>query len=198
MEEKNIWDNENLVNILKENGVVVMPTDTIYGIVGRALNEDTVLRIYDIKKRNPDKPCIILIGDLRELEKFSVFLTEEQKIKIQEYWAISAIAEIAQLGAVSIILDCPLDKFLYLHRGTKTLSFRLPISKELRELLLKTGPLIAPSANIQDGNPAKNINEAKEYFGELVNLYVDGGEVDNKASKLIKLYKDGSVAVFRE
>ena len=63
-----------------------MPTDTIYGMVGRAQEEFVVNRIYTIRKRNPTKPCIILIGDISELEKFSVILTEEQKNKIKEYF----------------------------------------------------------------------------------------------------------------
>ena len=46
---ENIWKNENLIKILSENGVVVMPTDTIYGIVGKALKKDTVEKIYNIK-----------------------------------------------------------------------------------------------------------------------------------------------------
>ncbi|MFA5792079.1 MAG: L-threonylcarbamoyladenylate synthase [Candidatus Paceibacterota bacterium] len=198
MQKENIWNNQNLINILKENGVVVMPTDTIYGIVGKALNKDIVLRIYDIKKRAPEKPCIILIGDVAELEKFSIILSEEQKNRLEECWPISAMADIGQQEAISIILDCPNEKFSYLHRNTKTLAFRLPASKVLRELLLETGPLIAPSANPEGLPPSRNIAEAKEYFGNFIDLYVDGGKVNNKASKLIKLDQDGSVTVLRE
>ena len=77
--KENIWNDENIIKVLKGNGVVVMPTDTIYGMVGRAENEAVVRRIYSIRKRNPEKPCIILIGNIGELKKFSVFPTEEQK-----------------------------------------------------------------------------------------------------------------------
>ena len=68
--QQNIWDNENLVKVLKADGVGVMPTDTLYGIVGKAKTEKVVNRIYTIRKRAPDKPCIILIGDIGELNKF--------------------------------------------------------------------------------------------------------------------------------
>jgi L-threonylcarbamoyladenylate synthase len=192
------WANEKLIKILKENGVAVIPTDTIYGLVGKALDVSVVNRIYNLKKRAPDKPCIILIGEMGELEKFSVVLSEEQKKKMEEYWPISAIADIGQPEAISIILDCPDDSFEYLHRGTKTLAFRLPASKELRALLLETGPLIAPSANPGGLAPAKNISEAQKYFGNSIDFYLDGGEINNKHSKLIKLSPDGSVLVLRE
>lgn len=186
---QNIWGEESLINVLREGGVAVIPTDTIYGIVGQALNKDAVLRIYQIKKRAPEKPCIILIGDIKELEKFLINLSEKQKNKFEE---------LSAGGAVSIILDCPDDVFSYLHRGTKTLAFRLPETKELRNLLMKTGPLVAPSANPEGLSPAKNINEARTYFSDSVNMYIDGGEISGKASRVIKLWKDGSISILRE
>lgn len=193
-----MWNVANLIKVLQDNGVVVMPTDTIYGIVGKAQNETVVNRIYSIRKRNLDKPCIILIGDIDELKKFSVILSEEQKSKLKEYWPISAIADIGPIEPVSIVLDCPDEKFSYLHRGTKTLAFRLPKQPELRDLLIKVGPLLAPSANTEATSPSKNIDEAKKYFGNSVDLYMDGGEIVGQASKIIQLNKDGTGAVIRE
>ena len=184
------YENDNLIKVLRENRVVVMPTDTLYGIVGSALNTDVVERIYNIRKRAPEKPCIVLIGSINELEKFSIKLPEEQKYKLNEYWK--------NASPTSIIVDCFDEKFSYLHRGTNTLAFRLPVLEELRDLLLKTGPLIAPSANIEGLPPAENIYEAKKYFGDSIDLYVDGGEIKGRASKVIKLHKDDSVTIIRE
>jgi len=185
--KKSIWDKRELIETLEKGRVVVMPTDTIYGIVGSALNETVVNRIYALRQRNPSKPCIVLIGEMGELEKFSVILSEEQKNIIENF-----------SRPTSFILDCPQGEFSYLHRGTKTLAFRMPISRELRDLLLKVGPLCAPSANPEGLSPAKNIDEAKKYFGDSVDLYVDGGKMGNKASKIIKLNKDNSISVLRE
>jgi L-threonylcarbamoyladenylate synthase len=187
------WNNEKLVKILKNGGVAVMPTDTIYGLVGQAENVATVHRIYNLKKRNPEKPCIILISDISQLENFSVTLSEEQKNKLKE-WP----------EATSIIFDCPDDSFSYLHRGTKTLAFRFPAPQALRDLITKTGPLIAPSANPEGLLPAKNISEAEKYFGlpaqagNSVDFYLDGSVISGKASKVIKLHKDGSINILRE
>ena len=195
MKWNNVWDDKNLLKILNGNGVVVMPTDTLYGIVGKALNASVVNRIYAIRKRNPEKPCIILIGDLDELQKFSISLSKQQKNVIKEYWFI--LSEVEGLTPTSIILDCEDETLSHLHRGTKTLAFRLPVQIGLQKLLKKTGPLIAPSANLEGLPPAENIFKAKEYFGDLVDLYIDGGEIKGKASKVIRLHQDGSVEVLR-
>ncbi|MDO8686794.1 MAG: L-threonylcarbamoyladenylate synthase [Candidatus Berkelbacteria bacterium] len=183
---QNIWNNENLVKVLKGGGVAVMPTDTLYGIVGKALDVSVVSRIYVIRKRDINKPCIILIGKINELEKFKIFITEAQKNEIESF-----------KEPTSFILNCPDEKFSYLHCGSKTLAFRLPAQIGLQNLLKETGPLIAPSANLEGLPPAQNITEAKKYFGTLVDLYIDGGEIKGKASKIIKLHKDGSVTVIR-
>ena len=181
------WNNNDLIEIIKSGKVAVMPTDTIYGIVGQAQNVATVNRIYNLKKRAPEKPCIVLISKIEELEEFSVNLTPEQKNKLSDFWP----------GPVSVILDCEDENLAYLHRGTKTLAFRLPASQALRDLIAQTGPLIAPSANPEGLEPAKNIIESKNYFGDTVDFYLDGGEISGKASKLIRLHKDGTVDILR-
>ncbi len=184
---KIIWRDENLIKILKEGGVAVMPTDTIYGIVGSTLSVPTVNRIYTLRKRNPEKPCIILIGSINELEKFSIILSQGQESVVKNFSV-----------PTSFILDCPKEEFSYLHRGTETLAFRLPALEDLRELLLKTGPLVAPSANPEGLSPSENINEAKKYFGNSVDLYVDGGSIAGKSSRVVRLHKDGTINILRE
>jgi len=181
-------EKENLIKILKDGGVAVMPTDTIYGLVGSALNKLTVERIYGIRQREENRPCIILIGDIEELGRFNINLSDVQKLEIQKHWP----------GSVSIIFDCPDDSLEYLHRGTKTLAFRLPKSRDLGQLLKETGPLTAPSANITGQPNAKNVQEAREYFDNSVDFYLDGGEMLGKASKILRLHKNGSVSILRE
>ena len=195
--KEDIWNDKNLIKTILENGVAVMPTDTIYGLVGKALNEDVVNRIYKIKKRNPDKPFIILISDIKDLEKFSIVLSSEQLKKIAELWSFDLTQDF-QPEPISIILDCFDEKLKYLSRETNSLSFRLPNIKSLRNLVAKVGPVIATSANREALPPCKDIVEAKKYFGNSTDLYVDGGTVENKHSKLIKLNRDGSIVVLRD
>ncbi len=163
--------------ILKNGGIGVLATDTLYGIVGSALSKKAVQRIYKVKGRDDKKPFIILISSIRDLQKFSVRITPEQKGFLEREWP----------GAVSIILPCKPKKFDYLHRGTESLAFRMPKKKKLTELLKKTGPLVAPSANPQGLTPAATILEAKKYFGETVDFYVPEGTKEGKASKIVSL-----------
>jgi L-threonylcarbamoyladenylate synthase len=183
----NSQSNIKLIEVLKRGGVVVMPTDTIYGIVGRAENQKTVEKIYKIRKRAPDKPCIILIGSLSDLPKFRIFLTPRQIEAIKEYWP----------GPVSIVFDCLSAELQYLHRGTNTLALRFPKNEEIQKLLLETGPLVVPSANLEGMPPARDTAEAKKYFGDEVDMYVDGGELSGTPSKIISLTASGEVKVIR-
>ena len=187
------WNDENLKKVLQTGGVAVMPTDTIYGLVGSAFDETVVNRIYSLRRRDPEKPCIILIGNIDELKKFSIVLSAEQKKAIENF----------PPTPISFIVDCPDASFQYLHRGTKTLAFRIPSSAPLRALLLAVGPLVAPSANPEGLPPAQSISKAKKYFdrptstGDSVDLYLDGGLITHKASRLIKLHKDGTMNILR-
>lgn len=185
---QNIFDKQNLVETLKKGGVVVMPTDTIYGILGNAFLPETVERIYEIRKREKEKPCIILISDFSDLEKFKITISQKQKEEILK----------EGIRALTFILDAPNQDLNYLHRGTNSLAFRIPKDENLRNLLSLTGPLIAPSANIAGLNPAINTIEAKAYFGDLVDLYIDGGEIIGEPSKIIKFDQNNDIIIIRE
>lgn len=177
----------DIVNILKEGGVGVIPTDTIYGIVGSALNSEVVEKIYKLRKRSKDKPFIILISSLNDLNHLNIKLTEKQKKFLQKNWP----------NPLSVVLPVDNEKFEYLHRGTKTLGFRIPKDKKLLKLLRQTGPLVAPSANFAGEGVAETIEEAKKYFGNAI-FYVDGGKIKSQPSTLIELYSDGSYKILRE
>lgn len=175
---------------LKNKGICVLSTDTIYGIVGSALDKKSVERIYRLRKRSPVKPMIILIGSLRDLHMFGATPSAATQKYLREVWP----------GKVSVILEIvnhrSRTKFKYLHRGMNALAFRLPKPLWLRQLLGKTGPLVAPSANWEGKPPAKTIREAKKYFGGNVDFYLDAGRVDSRPSKLIKI-ENGKIIVLR-
>jgi len=189
--KEDMWDNQELVQVLKSGGVAVMPTDTIYGIVGQARNKATVERIYKIRKRAPDKPCIILISDESELGNFSITLSGVEREKLATYWGNGD-------RPTSVVLDCPDEALSYLHRGTYTLAFRKPHVEQLRALLAKTGPLVAPSANIEKFPPSNTVDDAKNYFGDAVDLYIDGGPIRGQASTVMKLHPNGSLSIIRK
>ena len=164
-----------LLTILQQGGIGVLPTDTIYGLVTSALNPEAVGRLYRLKARDTAKPSIILIGDIKQLDLFGI--SEADKRKAGRYWP----------GPISLVLACHDKAFSYLHHGTNSLAFRLPDNQQLWELLERSGPLVAPSANPQSKKPAQTIAEAQHYFGDKVDFYVDGGKLSGKPSKLISL-----------
>ncbi|MDO8590644.1 MAG: L-threonylcarbamoyladenylate synthase [bacterium] len=189
--EKPVWQwgrkrIDKILDVLAQRGIVVMPTDTTYGIVTLAFNEKGVTDIYRLRKRDVEKPFIILISGKEDLKEFGVMPTKAQEEILDRVWP----------GPVSVILRCPYAVLAYLHRGKHTLAFRVPAKRSLRDLLLHVGPLVAPSANPQGHPIARNIHEARAYFGHHVNFYQDGGTITASPSKLIDI-TDGTEKVLR-
>ncbi len=178
---------DKLVNILKKGGIAVIPTDTIYGIAGLALNPQAVEKIYRLRKRALDKPMIILISSLEDLKRFDIELTQKQKDFLQKNWP----------NPLSVILSCNSEKYKYLHRGTNGLALRMPKDQNLLKILSEVGPLVAPSANFEGERPAKTIIEAREYFGNQVSFYLDAGIINGMPSTLVDFKKE-SVKILRQ
>jgi L-threonylcarbamoyladenylate synthase len=185
--KNNNTDYKKLIEAIKKGGVGILPTDTLYGLVGSAFSEEAVRKIYKLKERDNKKPLIILINSIQDLKKFDIKLNKKTEAILKKVWP----------GKVSVILPVKAKKFLYLHRGTKSLAFRLPKKESLVEMLKKSGPLVAPSANREGEKPALNIKKARRYFGERVNFYVDGGTLKSKPSTVIA-FKKGEIVVIRE
>lgn len=170
-----------IIKIIKDGGIGVLPTDTMYGIVGSAFNKKTVERIYEVRKRNKTKPLIILISSISDLKKFGVKNVPEKFLKT--LWP----------DKITVILPCKQKKFEYLHRGTKKLAFRMPKDKWLQRFLAESGPMVAPSANIEGEKPSKNIKDAQKYFGANVDFYLDKGPMPIIPSTIIEILGNDDV-----
>ncbi|MEW5805377.1 MAG: L-threonylcarbamoyladenylate synthase [Patescibacteria group bacterium] len=177
--------------LLREGVIAVMPTDTIYGICGSALNRKTVEKIYQLKQRSPGKPMIILISDLAELSLFGVKPSLKELKILKKLWP----------GRISIILPIKnkdkKESLFYLHRGTSGLSFRLPKDKFLLKILKISGPVVAPSANLEDKEPAGTINQARKYFGNSV-VYYAGKKVYSKEPSTLIRFSNRKIEVLRK
>lgn len=178
----------DIISVLKKGGIGVLATDTLYGLVGSALIPETVDCLYAARGRPSNKPSIILISSVNELEKFSVKIQPETKKMLLEYWP----------GPVSIIFPCIDEKLKYLHKGKKSLAFRIPDQPQLQNLLKQTGPLLAPSANLEGKPVARTIQEARRYFGESVDFYVDSGLITTTLPSTILRLKDGKMSLVRK
>ena len=170
-------------NILKNDGVVVLPTDTLYGLVASVYSKKAVEKIFKIKERDKSKALIVLISSLKDLDIFGIKIDKEQAKILEKFWP----------GKVSVLLSCKNSKYKYIHRGTGEIAFRVigARNKNLYNLLGKIGKIVAPSANREGIKPAETVMEAKEYFGDLVDLYINGGKKIGEPSTLIRLKKDG-------
>lgn len=166
---------EEYADILKQGGVGVIPTDTIYGLVASAHNKVAIERLYTIKGRDIDKPYIILIRGIGDLEAFGAHISPDAHRLIDTYWP----------GPLTIIVPVREERYQYLHRGKQSLAFRMPKDTLVQEMLEETGPLVAPSANPQGEKPADTIEDAKKYFGDAVDFYLDDGKREGCASTIV-------------
>lgn len=178
---------KEIIETIKAGGVGVIPTDTMYGIVGSALSKKTVERIYNVRKRTSSKPLIILISKIGDLKIFDIKVDTELEKKLKKLWP----------NKVSVILPCKQKRFEYLHRGTNRLAFRLPKDKKLREFISKTGPIVAPSANTEGDKPSKNIKQAEKYFGANVDFYLDKGDMSVVPSTIVEI-ENGEMKIVRK
>lgn len=176
-----------LIDLLNSGGIAVLPTDTIYGIHASALNPEAVEKIYQVKDRSHSKPMIVLISSIDDLNKFGVNPTSEVRKILEKIWP----------NPISVILPISNPGLEYLHRGTNSLAFRIPNNQFLLNLLKETGPLASTSANPEGQKPAENIEEAREYFGDSVDFYLDAGELRSIPSTVLKL-EDGKFKVLRQ
>jgi len=184
---KSDW--QNGIVILKNGGVGVIPTDTLYGLVASVDSKKAVEKIYRIKERNNSKALIVLIHSLKDLENFEIKIDKAEAKILKKFW----------LGEVSILLPCKNLKFKYIHRGTGEIAFRMINKKQksLYDLIRKVGPIVAPSANKESEKPAENIKQAKEYFGNNVDFYINYGKRVGEPSTLIRI-KDNEIEVLRQ
>lgn len=180
---------EKITQTIRNKGLVILRTDTLYGIIASVLHPEAIERIYAVKNRDRNKSMIVLAANLEQIQTITGPLGDNLKNQLHSYWP----------GSYSIIL--PLTEAAtieYIHRGTKDIAFRIPDNIRLQKLLQQTGPVVAPSANPEGSAPAKNIPEARAYFGDAIDMYVDDGIVThNQPSKLIRILPDGTTKQLR-
>lgn len=166
-----------IIELLSQGEIGVLPTDTIYGIHASIIFKEAIEKIYNLKRRDKNKPMIILIPSIDDLKEFGIKLNQKQKEFLKKIWP----------EKVSVLFNVPNDRFIFLHRGTKSLAFRLPKNELLQKILKQTGPLVSTSVNLEGQVPAENITQAKKYFGDKINFYLDAGDIKSSSSTLIKI-----------
>lgn len=182
-----IFDDINspkIVELLRNGAVGVLRTDTLYGVVCSATNEQSVQRVYSLKGRDETKPPIVLVAATKQL--FDTPAAIERAV-LDTVWP----------GPVSVVLAST-NAPSWIRRGNNSVAYRIPANDALQQLLAAAGPLIAPSANPQGHSPAMTIDAAIEYFSDSIDFYVDGGHVtDALPSQLIRITNSGEIERLR-
>lgn len=168
----------------KPGAIGVIPTDTVYGVVARASDMAAVNRLYELKKRNA-KPGTLIAASLSQLEELG--LKHRYLKAVEQYWP----------GAISVIIPVADPSLKYLHQGKMSLAVRIPDDQELLKLLEQTGPLLTSSANHPGEPTATTMLQAKKYFSENVDFYIDGGDLSKNLPSTIIQILDDAVDVIR-
>ncbi|WP_421778951.1 threonylcarbamoyl-AMP synthase [Gardnerella sp. DNF01144] len=167
--------------IINAGGVIVVPTDTVYGVACDPFNEDAVAKIYQLKRRPRTKALQILMSSVSDLEKLGLYLPSPLDVLAEKFLpgGYSPIAR-AKKDSVATRLAtlCKADEGSEQSKATQsqaTQGVRVPDCPELMKILRVTGPLAASSANRSGNESADSVEEAFEAFGDEIPLYLNAG-----------------------
>ncbi|OGH24378.1 MAG: threonylcarbamoyl-AMP synthase [Candidatus Levybacteria bacterium RIFCSPLOWO2_01_FULL_39_24] len=184
------------IEVLRQGGIVIFPTDTAIGIGCRVDDKKAVERLFKIRKRPENKPMLILVNSIEMAQDYLLPISQEIKNKlIKRYWP----------GKLTIILQSKIDKVPNLVRGgTNTLGVRFPDSKNLLKLISGVGvPVVAPSANFagektpfrfEDLNP-KLIKQADYVLNEEISLEKNVSTIIDCTVTPWKVIREGAVKI---
>lgn len=165
--------------ILKESDIIVLPTDTVYGIGCKMQATETLVHLFEIKKRPFEKAIPVLVSSIEQASKFACFSEAELKLA-NHFWP----------GALTLILKTKKEFSALLG---ETVAVRMPRHKQTLEIIRKNGPLRVTSCNISGEKPLKTSLEIKETFKGQVQHYVfDENEAtfSNLPSTIVKLFNN--------
>ncbi|MEO2264722.1 MAG: L-threonylcarbamoyladenylate synthase [Nitrosopumilus sp.] len=178
------------VEIINQGGIIIFPTDTVYGIGCNPYNKKSVEKIYDIKSRNISKPFPILAYSKEIAEKIAFFDEYSKKI-VEQFWP----------GPLTIILKLTDENLKKSLNVVDKIAIRVPNHKCTLDLLKKCNFLVGTSANISGQLSSTNPDECLKNM-QNYDIFVDGGIITSKAestiieieNKKIKIIRKGSIS----
>ncbi len=165
-----------IVQKIKQGQILILPTDTIYGLSCLSLNKKALEKIVRIKKRASDKPFINLVSSLSMAKKYASIKTRDEK-EIQDIWLNDKRPTTIILPAKK---NLPRQMLSQIVSKDGTISLRLPKSDFLIKIIRKVGaPLISTSLNLSGEKPLSNLNSLNKYFlpSNQPDLIIDIGEL---------------------
>ena len=153
-------------NVIKSGGIVVFPTETVYGIGANGLNENAVKRLYEVKQRPFNKPISLLVNSIDMINEIAKDITELEYDLMRKFFP----------GPLTIILKKKDIVPNIVTANSNTVGVRMPANETALKLIEYAGvPIATPSANISGKPSVTNLKEVMEEFDEKVDYYIDGG-----------------------
>ena len=173
---------KEIYQIIKNGGIVVFPTETVYGIGTNGLNEEAISRLYEVKQRPTNKPISLLVSSIDMAEMVAKDITDMEYKLMEKFFP----------GPLTIILKKKNIVPDNLTNNTDTVGIRMPdniIAKKLIEYA--NVPIATPSANISGKPSGTNIENIMEDFKDKVDYYIDGGQSKlGIGSTIVKIEND--------
>ncbi len=176
------------VDVLENDGLVVYPTDTLYGIAANALSNKAILKVYKVKGRTSKKPLSIAFHSLSQAKKYVKFNSFTLKL-----------AKKFLPGPLTIILPMKHKFPKELTFGSKNVGIRIPDNEIALELMKGFKyPITSTSANISGDKDPVTAEDAEKQIGNKVDLILDGGKCKlKKPSTIVEIIED-EIKVLRE
>ncbi|MFZ3068733.1 MAG: L-threonylcarbamoyladenylate synthase [Microgenomates group bacterium] len=188
---------DEVVKVLKSGGLVVYPTETVYGLGVDATSEAALEKLWKFKGERGDKPVLVAVSGVAMAEDY-VILGDLGKKVVQKYWP----------GAVAIVAMSKNKVAKKAQGETETLGLRNPDSKDILEIIDIFGkPITSTSANVSGAVTARSLKEFLETVPKekqkLIDLFIDAGELPlrqpstivDTTGEEIKILRQGSIAV---
>jgi len=180
---------ERAGSVIRNGGLVAFPTDTVYGLGANAFNEEAVLRVYKVKKRELNKPLSILVSKENELHELVKEIPECAKALIKKFWP----------GALTLILPASDKLSSSLTAGSETIGVRIPDNKTAIALIEESGlPITSPSANISGHANPRNAEDVLKELGGSIDMVIDGGNSNSGLPSTVAGLTGGKLNVLRE
>jgi tRNA threonylcarbamoyl adenosine modification protein (Sua5/YciO/YrdC/YwlC family) len=153
------------VAVVHRGGLIVIPTDTVYGIAADAFSPSAVDGLLAAKMRGRDMPVPVLVGTVATLDGLAPDRPQVADDLVEAFWP----------GGLTLVLRHTSTLAWDLGETRGTVALRMPLHPVALDLLAKTGPLAVSSANVSGQPPATTAAEAQEQLGGSVEVYLDGG-----------------------
>lgn len=183
--EDNIKEAANIIN---QGGLVLFPTETVYGIGASGLNEDAVKKIYKAKGRKSDNPLILHISNMDMLDILAKDITDVEYNLMKNFWP----------GPFTIILNKKNIVPDIVTGGLNTVAVRMPSNKIAIELIQSANvPIAAPSANISGKPSGTNIKDIYEELKDKIDYVIDGGTCEVGLESTVVKVEQNTVRILR-